>query len=329
MVVADARDPTSYPPRPFIVTTSPVYANKRCADYRNGPTPTTKTKGRRDYGIALGRALHPDNLARATGRPALMDAYWAGHAEAVKHWDDDVILNVDGPIAEAWCLLLAEHDYRVRDIVPVRTRRYRGLDNAEKRAEFEVVIVGYRTLRCTDCRVDVFGEWYMVHDSVWRAAGMTTTRDSGHGFLCIGCLEDRLGRALTKEDFTSAPVNDVAWGHKSSRLADRLRRSRYEQLTFAANPAERPRREEPTMSETTPASWDERCPDGAVRYYEGDDPDGFAAKMMAEFGFDVRAPYQDAWVRLDWNHAEGGRAFFIPPGLVGAVYGSERWPIGS
>jgi hypothetical protein len=59
VVVADARDPLSYPRKPFTIVTSPVYANKRCADYPNGPTSRTKVKGRRDYAIALGRGLHP------------------------------------------------------------------------------------------------------------------------------------------------------------------------------------------------------------------------------------------------------------------------------
>jgi hypothetical protein len=77
VVQADAADPASYPAGSFTIITSPVYLNKRCADYRNGPTPRTKTEGRRDYGIALGRALHPDNLARFTGRPSRARDYWA------------------------------------------------------------------------------------------------------------------------------------------------------------------------------------------------------------------------------------------------------------
>jgi len=68
---------------------------------------------------------------------------------------------------------------------------------------------------CKDCGVDITpstgkrgfrykGRWehYMVRDRVWKAAGM---RD---GFLCIGCLENRIGRRLTARDFTSAPIND-------------------------------------------------------------------------------------------------------------------------
>ena len=76
---------------------------------------------------------------------------------------------------------------------------------------------------CFDCgtptgRGDETNEWYMVHDRVWQAAGMG--RD---GFLCIGCLEARLGRRLWREDFTSAPVNDPdpSYWH-SGRLFARL-----------------------------------------------------------------------------------------------------------
>jgi hypothetical protein len=145
VIVADATDPAGYPPESTTVT-SPVYANKRCADYANGPTPRTKTKGRRDYGIALGRALHPNNLARFTGRPARAARYWQGHADAVKHWGDRVLLNVDLPISEAWQRLLVDHGYRIEQAIPAYTRRYRGLRNAGKRAKHEVVIVAVRWL---------------------------------------------------------------------------------------------------------------------------------------------------------------------------------------
>ena len=84
--VGDARDPLTYPPAPFTVVTSPVYANKRLADYPNGPTPVTKTKGRRDYALDLGQPLHHDNLARLTRRPTKTKDYYRQHYQAVKHW---------------------------------------------------------------------------------------------------------------------------------------------------------------------------------------------------------------------------------------------------
>lgn len=64
-------------------------------------------------------------------------------------------------------------------------------------------------------------EWYMVHDEVWLAAEKAA--DAGlTRFLCIGCLEERLGRELTAADFTGAPVNDPAARYITARLNDRL-----------------------------------------------------------------------------------------------------------
>jgi hypothetical protein len=145
VIQADAADPSGYPSRDFTTVTSPVYLNKRLADYPNGPTPFTKIKGRRDYAIALGRALHPDNLARATGRPARAATYWRGHGDAVKQWGDRAIVNVDSPIGQGWQDLLRVDGYTIEDVIPVVTQRYGGLDNADKRADHEVVIVACRT----------------------------------------------------------------------------------------------------------------------------------------------------------------------------------------
>jgi hypothetical protein len=142
---ADALDAWSYPmPHWFTVVTSPVYLNKRLADYADGPKPTTKVKGRRDYGISLGRALHANNLARHTGRASRSDAYWTLHAQAAKHWRHRVLLNVDGPLAEGWTGTLHTLGYRVDRAIPVYTQRYGGLHNADKRAEFEVLLVATR-----------------------------------------------------------------------------------------------------------------------------------------------------------------------------------------
>jgi hypothetical protein len=142
--LGNARDAQVYPEAPFTICTSPVYQNKRCADYANGPTPTTKAKGRRDYGIALGRPLHQDNFARHTGHPSRANAYYTAHGQVIKHWDRRVILNVDAPIGAEWEDLLEEHGYAVRVWIEVTTRRYGGLDNAEKRAPHEVVMEAWR-----------------------------------------------------------------------------------------------------------------------------------------------------------------------------------------
>lgn len=76
---------------------------------------------------------------------------------------------------------------------------------------------------CKDCNVDVvyIQEWYMVNDSVWKKAGM---KKRG-GFLCVGCLEKRIGRKLNKRDFFCCPLNIMIYFHKeavSKRLRKRL-----------------------------------------------------------------------------------------------------------
>jgi hypothetical protein len=64
------------------------------------------------------------------------------------------------------------------------------------------------------------GRWetFMVHDHLWDSAGMTD------GFLCIGCLEKRLGRQLCRNDFPPLPIAKVhPWD--TPRLALRKKRA--------------------------------------------------------------------------------------------------------
>ena len=73
---------------------------------------------------------------------------------AVEHSGDRAL---DLPIAERWCELLVEHGYPITEQVAAYTRRSGGLDNAEKRADHEVVIValkgpGPQVARCVRFR---------------------------------------------------------------------------------------------------------------------------------------------------------------------------------
>jgi hypothetical protein len=71
-------------------------------------------------------------------------------------------------------------------------------------------------LNCNDCGIDTIAqehsEYYMIHKALWVQAmstpsayiclgcliGTACTDDcDGHGFLGIGCLEQRIGRELT------------------------------------------------------------------------------------------------------------------------------------
>ncbi len=75
---------------------------------------------------------------------------------------------------------------------------------------------------CADCGVYTLNEYYIVHDDIWELAW--SKHKSRSGFLCVGCLENRLGRTLTPGDFTDCPVNDledVRW-FRSERLMHRL-----------------------------------------------------------------------------------------------------------
>jgi hypothetical protein len=76
-------------------------------------------------------------------------------------------------------------------------------------------------LLCNDCGVNILEikEYYMVSNRCWKRSGMK------EGFLCIGCLEHRLGEKLKAINFKDCPLN---WRNiifpdgASSRLISRM-----------------------------------------------------------------------------------------------------------
>ena len=83
---------------------------------------------------------------------------------------------------------------------------------------------------CLDCGLPTWNplgksEWYMVRDEIWGESGAPTrlviSAETKGYYLCIGCLEARLGRKLTRDDFTDAPVNELS-RFSSDRLNERL-----------------------------------------------------------------------------------------------------------
>jgi hypothetical protein len=58
----------------------------------------------------------------------------------------------------------------------------------------------------------------MVDDALWEVA---TEDFGGHGMLCIGCLEARLGGKLVASDFPELPINRGFFPY-STRLQNRL-----------------------------------------------------------------------------------------------------------
>lgn len=100
---------------------------------------------------------------------------------------------------------------------------------------------------CMDCSESTIDEYYSLRDEVWhdatlagedhrRASLLLDKIDNGRfvtqrtvreyceltrGFLCVGCVEARLGRRLGPEDFSSAPINDPSLAG-TERLRARL-----------------------------------------------------------------------------------------------------------
>jgi hypothetical protein len=79
--------------------------------------------------------------------------------------------------------------------------------------------------QCADCGLGTFvgREYhYRVRPQVWREAWngrLKPWREApGQQILCIGCLEGRLGRTLSRTDFT----NDIDPDRMSDRLLSRL-----------------------------------------------------------------------------------------------------------
>ena len=77
----------------------------------------------------------------------------------------------------------------------------------------------YLPLPCATCGTDVIDERFMVRDHVWETeAGLA--KDAG--WLCVECLEDRLGRTLTAADFEDCLLNTDSRYPRSHRLKERL-----------------------------------------------------------------------------------------------------------
>jgi hypothetical protein len=115
------------------------------------------------------------------------------------------------------------------------------------------------------------------------------------------------------------------------------------------------------------ATWSAHYPDGRFIYYEGEDPDGFVEQIKAEFGFDPSASEGwGTWIEGTPSTPEGERiqakydaaiargvvrivpevlsghefalmpfegffshGFFCPPEHLDAIYGNDRFPMGS
>ena len=65
-----------------------------------------------------------------------------------------------------------------------------------------------RRFFCVDCGKNTLGgEYYMVRDELWAASGL----EPNDGMLCLACLEKRIGRLLTLEDFAAVVPSRECW----------------------------------------------------------------------------------------------------------------------
>jgi len=80
---------------------------------------------------------------------------------------------------------------------------------------------------CVDCghHTQLMGEYYTLVKSVWWEA-VDKRPDMHTVMLCIGCLEERLGRRLTPGDFDPTLWVNRRPEEHSLRLKDRLRRAK-------------------------------------------------------------------------------------------------------
>jgi hypothetical protein len=88
-----------------------------------------------------------------------------------------------------------------------------------------------RRFHCVDCGkcTSSSGEYYMVRDEIWAASGLGPI----DGMLCLRCLERRIERELTLDDFTAIMPRREAWErHVASRSAAAPPSSPPEQLTM-------------------------------------------------------------------------------------------------
>jgi hypothetical protein len=89
---------------------------------------------------------------------------------------------------------------------------------------------------CKDCGIDTepwpphrgTQEHYVVKDHIWQQAEMPSGKMAddlsirGGGILCVGCLEKRLGRLLTRDDFSPITLDLLKDCQNTPRLLSRV-----------------------------------------------------------------------------------------------------------
>jgi hypothetical protein len=81
-----------------------------------------------------------------------------------------------------------------------------------------------KDFECMGCGIDTaaINEYYMVTDKLWAKAASAYASIDNRGMLCIGCLEQAIGRTLVQTDFKNVPLNWMWPDQQSARLRQRL-----------------------------------------------------------------------------------------------------------
>ncbi len=69
---------------------------------------------------------------------------------------------------------------------------------------------------CGDCGKSTLNEYFMLKHALWRSLDVKCP------LLCIMCIERRLGRELTPDDFLDCPLNQHPFKNSSKLLLRRL-----------------------------------------------------------------------------------------------------------
>lgn len=119
--------------------------------------------------------------------------------ESDLHAEIRMVLEIHGGTVEDLRDMVEAHDYYHSD-------------------EFKEAYGDGSSAHCIDCGVHTvqIGEYYNVHDRIWEESG------GEDGLLCIGCLENRLGRMLVPDDFGYCLINWDPLYFRSARFFDRL-----------------------------------------------------------------------------------------------------------
>lgn len=85
----------------------------------------------------------------------------------------------------------------------------------------------------------------------------------------------------------------------------------------------------PAPAQVWDTTWSSLFPEGRHIFYEGDDPTGFVSQIEAEFGF---SPARDSrWGEQidDEDFSLTSYSFHCPAEHLDAIYGTDRFPMGS